>query len=142
MIYSSDPTITVTVTGRGGGFQVGQSTSLSCAVSGTDNLLNPTLTYMWQRDGETLTGQVASSLMLTDLTTSDSGSYTCVVTVSDNLFTTPIIRNAMSPKTIRIFGGFYQSYFKINVIIHYRCSCSQYSYKHCNHHISQLDSAW
>ena len=98
-----DPNITVTVTGTEGVFEVGESTSLSCDVSGTDNLVGPTLTYMWQRNGEILMSQEDSSLMLTDLTTSDSGSYTCVVTVSDNLLITPITSTS-TPVTITVAG--------------------------------------
>ena len=92
-------TITATVTGGGGSFEVGESTSLSCDVTGAENLAGPTLTYMWLRDGETLTGQEDS--MLTDLTTSDSGSYTCVVTVSDDLLITPITSTS-APVTITV----------------------------------------
>ena len=59
-------------------------------MSGTDNLAGPTLTYMWLRDGVIIPSAVEATLMLGPLRTSDSGSYSCRVTVSDNLLTNSI----------------------------------------------------
>ena len=94
------------VTGGGGDYEIGQSTSLSCDVSGTeDNLMHSTITYMWQRNGGILMSEEDSSLMLTDLANSDSGSYTCVVTVSDDLLITPIISTS-TPVNITVRGEY------------------------------------
>ena len=86
---SSDPTITVTVTG-GGNFEVGENISLSCDVSGTDNLAGPTINYMWLRDGVIIPSLMVATLMLGPLRTSDSESYSCRVTVSDNFLNNSI----------------------------------------------------
>ena len=93
---SSDPTITstVSVTGGGGNFEVGENTSLSCDVSGTDNLVDPTLTYLWLRDNITIPDMVEATLMLDPLRTIDSGSYSCRVTVSDVFLLDPIIHTS------------------------------------------------
>ena len=61
-------------------------------MSGTDNLAGPTLTYKWLRDGVIIPSAVEATLMLGPLRTSDSGSYSCRVTVSDNLLTNSIVQ--------------------------------------------------
>ena len=104
MITCSDPTITVTVSGDGGDFEVGESTSLSCDVSGTDNLAGPTLTYMWLRDGVIIPSAVEATLILGPLRTSDSGSYLCRVTVSDNFLITNSINQTSRIISINVRG--------------------------------------
>ncbi len=42
----------------------------------------PAPTYQWKKDGVSIGGETSSVLVLSSLTTSDSGSYTCEVTVS------------------------------------------------------------
>ena len=59
-------------------------------MSGTDNLVDPTLTYLWLRDNITIPDMVEATLMLDPLRTIDSGSYSCRVTVSDVFLLDPI----------------------------------------------------
>ena len=54
--------------------------SLTCDVSGTDNL-NPTLTYEWQRNG-VLSNQQVRTLSLSPLSGWHVGEYVCKVTVN------------------------------------------------------------
>ena len=56
--------------------------SLSCDVSGTDNLNSPSFTYKWRKDGSIIPGQQGRTLSLSPLTISDVGQYTCNVTVA------------------------------------------------------------
>ena len=80
--------------------------TLTCDVSGTGTLENPTLDYVWRRDGVPLMREVGSSLMLSPLVAGDSGSsYTCEVTVSDNFLSSPIT-TVSAAETIRVFGEY------------------------------------
>ena len=72
---------------------VGQTgNSLTCDVSGADNL-NPMITYQWTRnDGSTQTpvGTNSNTLTLSPLRLSDAGDYNCSVNISSNLLNSPI----------------------------------------------------
>ena len=75
----------------GGPYTVGQTGfSLSCVVSGTDNLNSPTLTYQWRRDGSIIPGQEGRLLSLSPLNASSAGQYTCRVTVSSQLLSSDV----------------------------------------------------
>ena len=84
--------ITPIVTGRGA--EVGHNTSLRCNVSGTNNLVEPTLTYEWLRGNMTIPMAVRATLMLGPLRTNDSGSYRCRVTVNDVFLSDSITRTS------------------------------------------------
>ena len=56
--------------------------SLSCDVTGTENLNTPTLTYQWRRNGGVISGQQGSTLSLSPLTASNAGEFDCSVTVN------------------------------------------------------------
>ena len=78
---------------------VGQTgNSLTCDVSGADNL-NPIIAYQWTRnDGRTQT-QVGTSriLKLPPLQLSSAGGYACSVTVSSSLLNNSITTSAVNP---------------------------------------------
>ena len=78
------------IIGNGNSFMAGDSTTLNCIVSGADILDSPTESHVWRRNGTIISGQVRSSLMFVTLTTGDSGSYTCRVTINHNLLSSPI----------------------------------------------------
>ena len=64
---------------------VGQtSNTLTCDVSGADNF-NPTITYGWTRNGETISDASSSSLSLSPLRLSHAGNYTCRASISSPL---------------------------------------------------------
>ena len=64
---------------------VGQTGStLTCDVSGAENL-NPTITYQWTKNGETLPDTSSGTLTLSPLQLSHSGNYTCSATISSSL---------------------------------------------------------
>ena len=88
IVYVSIPppttVFTVQVTPSSSGLLTAGQTgfSLSCDVSGTDNLNSPTFTYQWRKDGDVISGQQGRILSLSPLTTSTAGQYTCRVTVT------------------------------------------------------------
>ena len=55
----------------------GQSASLAVMATTSDG---GTLTYLWRKDGVAISGEVAATLTLNSVATSDAGSYTAVVT--------------------------------------------------------------
>lgn len=55
----------------------GQSATLSVTATSSDG---GTLSYIWRKDGVALSGQVASTLTINPIATSDAGAYTSVVT--------------------------------------------------------------
>lgn len=64
----------------------GQAYHLMCNVSGQENLDVHTLTYQWTKHNGTTThiGTNSDSLVFSSLVLSDSGEYTCTVTVSSS----------------------------------------------------------
>lgn len=87
----------VTITGESNSFEVGDNTSLSCDVDITDissndtletmePLENITLEYEWMKDGMPIIINTVS-LVLTELTLCDVGSYTCEVVVNGDTWT-------------------------------------------------------
>ena len=77
---------------------VGQTgNSLTCDVTGADNL-NPMITYQWTRnDGSTQTpvGTNSDTLTFSPLRLSNAGDYNCNVTISSTLLNSPI-RNSVT----------------------------------------------
>ena len=63
--------------------------TLTCVVSGADNI-NPTITYQWTRNGETVQDSSSRTLSLAPLTLSSAGEYTCNATVNSNLLNSDI----------------------------------------------------
>ena len=96
---------TVEVTGSRNSFTTGVNTTLNCVVSGADNLGSPRVNYVWMRDSDNITGQVGSSLVLGSLTTNDSGSYTCTVTIKHDLLSTPITVTSTTAYSITVTAG-------------------------------------
>ena len=84
---------------------VGQtSNTLTCDVSGADNL-NPAITYQWTRnDGSTQTpvGTNSNTLSLSPLRLSNAGDYTCNATVSSILLNDDIPASADNTQRVTI----------------------------------------
>ena len=84
---------------------VGQTgNTLTCDVSGADNL-NPTITYQWTRnDGSTQTpvGTSSNTLSLSPLRLSNAGDYTCNATVSSTLLNDDIPASADNTQRVTI----------------------------------------
>ena len=81
---------------------VGQTgNTLTCDVSGADNL-NPTITYEWIRNGETVPDGSSRSLNLSPLQLSHAGDYVCHVTVSSTLLNNDISASSGSNQSIII----------------------------------------
>ena len=76
--------------------------SLSCNVSGTDNLHSPMFTYQWRMDGSVISGQ---HLSLSPLTTSHARQYTCRVTVA-SISLNRSITVISNPQDVRIKSKF------------------------------------
>ena len=68
--------------------------SLTCDVSGTENLNSPTLTYEWQRNGSVLSNQQERTLSLSPLSGSHVGEYVCKVTVNSTLLSSVEMRTS------------------------------------------------
>ena len=86
---SPEPVITVMVSG--GTPTVGESYSLTCTVTGADQL-NPTITYRWIKDNTVISGETQSILSFSSLSQLDAGQYRCDVNVSSTL----LIRNILT----------------------------------------------
>ena len=64
---------------------VGQTgNTLTCDVSGAERL-NPTITYQWTRNGESVPDIRSNTFNFSPLELSQAGEYTCSATVSSNL---------------------------------------------------------
>ena len=101
-----DPPITVMITPNlNEPLMVGQiGCTLTCDVSGADNL-NPTITYQWTRDDgstQTLVGTNSNTLTLSPLRLSNTGDYTCSVTVSSTLLNNDIMMSASNPQKLMV----------------------------------------
>ena len=81
---STVPPITIQVRDNGTTPIAGQSYTLTCDLGSTVTTYPHTLSYQWLKDNGTQTqvGTGHSSISFHTLTLSDSGNYTCVVTVS------------------------------------------------------------
>ena len=79
---SPEPVITAMVSGDTP--TVGENYSLTCTVTGADQL-NHTITYQWFKDNTTISGETQSTLSFSSLRVSDTGKYRCFVTVSSTL---------------------------------------------------------
>ena len=90
--------ITVQVTRSNNGSLIAGQTgfSLSCDVTGTENLNTPTFTYQWRRNGEVISGQQGRTLSLSPLTASNAGEYNCSVTVSSTSLNSTVTFNSIN----------------------------------------------
>lgn len=70
-------------------FNPGDTVTLSVAATG-----NGTLTYQWAKDGQDLTGKTAASLVLSNMTAADAGSYTVKVTDTLNGTSLSVVSDA------------------------------------------------
>ena len=71
---------------------VGQYGTLTCDVSGADNL-NPVITYQWTRSNGTIltpVGTNSDTLTFFNAKLSDAGEYTCTIIVSSLLLSNPV----------------------------------------------------
>ena len=84
---SPEPVITAMVSG--GTPTVGESYSLTCTVTGADQL-NPMITYQWIKNNTVVSGETQSTLFISSLSLSDAGEYRCDVTVSSTLLSQSI----------------------------------------------------
>ena len=96
--------ITAQVTHSSSGpLTVGQTGfSLSCDVTGTENLKTPTFTYKWRRNGGEISGQQGRTLSLSPLTASNAGEYDCSVTVSSTSLSSTVTVNSGNTETVSI----------------------------------------
>ena len=91
----------VTSSGSGGSLSVGQTDfSLTCQVSGTENLNSPTFTYQWWKNSRVVAGQQGDTLSLPLLTLSDAGEYTCSVSVSSSSWGSTVTVNSTNTETV------------------------------------------
>ena len=82
---------------------VGQVGTLTCDVSGADNL-SPTITYQWTRDGETVPDSNSRTLDLSPLQLSHAGNYTCHATISSALLNNDIKITSDNNQNLTIQG--------------------------------------
>ena len=82
---------------------VGQTgNTLTCDVSGAESLINPTITYKWARNGETVPDASSGTLTLSSLKLSDAGNYACNVTVGSASLSSDIQASASNMQTLTI----------------------------------------
>ena len=84
----SDPRITVSVSADVPPM-AGMPLTLTCDVSGAE-MITPTTTYQWSRNGTVVSDQTLQTLSFTSLAYSDAGQYSCTVDVSSNLLSSSI----------------------------------------------------
>ena len=94
----------MTSSSSGGSLSVGQTGfSLTCQVSGTENLNSPiTLTYQWWQNGGVVSGQQGHNLSLPLLSLSDAGEYTCSVSVNSSSLSSTVTVNSTNTETVAI----------------------------------------
>jgi hypothetical protein len=59
--------------------------SLTCEVSGIENLNSPTITYKWHKQNRGAPVHRGNTLSLSPLAASHAGHYTCVATINSDL---------------------------------------------------------
>ena len=64
--------------------------SLSCDVTGTENLNTPSFMYQWEKNGQVISGQQGSVLSLSPLSASKAGEYNCSAIVNSTSLTSPV----------------------------------------------------
>ena len=72
------PQLNVMLTGSGGTLTEGQNHVLTCIASGGGSMA---YTYMWLRNGSVVSGQTSSTYSFSPLRLTDSGQYSCRVSL-------------------------------------------------------------
>ena len=75
--------------------------TLTCDVSGADRL-NPTITYQWTRNGETVPDSNSRTIDLSPLQLSHAGNYTCRATISSSLLDNDITATSDNNQNLTI----------------------------------------
>ena len=88
---TSSPEPVISAMASGGTPTVGESYSLTCTVTGADQL-NATITYKWFKNNTMVSGETQSTLSFSSLSLSDAGQYRCDVTVNSTLLSQSIIK--------------------------------------------------
>ena len=108
----------------GGTLTVGQTGfSLSCDVTGIENLNTPTFTYQWRRNDGVISGQQGSTLSLSPLTASNAGEYNCSVTVNSTSLSSAVTVNSNTDilsllgKSVFCYYSYYRVYIKYLLIL-------------------------
>jgi hypothetical protein len=78
--------------------EVGKKVTFSVTATGTGPL-----TYQWQKNGKNITGATSSSLTLTNLKTTNNGSYTVVVTNAGGSVTSKAATLKVVPKVVPLY---------------------------------------
>ena len=109
------PSVYVNISDSGGTPVVGQSYTLSCRVSGDENL-DPTITYQWIQENGTAMELVSetnnsANLFFSSLHLSNSGDYICMVVV-DSMYLDEAIMEISNSFSIHLQGK-YDSNFKL-----------------------------
>ena len=81
--------------------QTGNILTCDAYVSGADNL-NPTITYQWTRNGETVPDGNPRTLDLSPLQLSHAGNYTCRATISSSLLNNNITATSDNNQNLTI----------------------------------------
>jgi hypothetical protein len=111
-LSSSAPPISIQITTSGAPV-VGQSGySLTCGVTGAENL-SPSITYQWTKNNGTHT-QIQNDaanprVSFSPLRLSDAGQYTCQATISSPFLSDDITMTAMQDVRIQSEFSYYQS---------------------------------
>ena len=75
------PLVSVQISDGGATPVAGESYSLTCSVSGAENL-NPTITYQWTQNNDTVTHMNSETLPFSTLRVTDAGDYVCQLNVN------------------------------------------------------------
>ena len=83
------PLVSVQINDGGATPVAGEKYTLTCRVSGAESL-NPTITYQWTKNNDTVTHTNSKTLLFSTLRVSDAGDYVCKVNVSSGYLIQPI----------------------------------------------------
>ena len=88
---TTDPNITIEVSGSGATPTAGQNYTITCSIFGAEGF---TPTYRWLKNGSSIASETDSTLYFPSLRLSNAGRYSCEVTVMSSLLSEDIVTSS------------------------------------------------
>jgi hypothetical protein len=85
---------------------VGSMYSLTCTVTGAEQLTDAIVIYRWLKNGAVVSVQTMATLSFSPLITSDAGGYACQATISSSLLSTPLTTTASNSVDVQLICRF------------------------------------